>query len=354
MKTTKTELLETMKKCLPGVEKGASIIEGADTFVLRDKALHSYNDSISVTVPSPLEGLNGAIKSIDFFKLISKLPAEEIEINQTEKTFNIKAGAVEADMNLVQSAIAGYIDTLKAGEQEYKELTPGFFDAVRLCKISCNRAPLRGIFVTGTRMLSTDIYRINRHELGQEMDVFWLDDPVVVELLKIPDLTHYAVSDSWVHFKNSAGVYFSCKRKDESSFPVQKIEELIENGKKEDGDLENELPDGIAAVADRTAVLSSDIDGIPMIEMVVKKDNVEFFAERSAGRIRESLKLEKPFKEEVEIKLWIDPSFLIDAAQKVRSFYIKEMEIKGKQRKSLVFYNDKYVQVTSTFVGNKS
>lgn len=353
MKVTKADLLDAMKKCLPGVEKGSSIIDGADTFVLREKAIHSYNDSISITVPFPLEGIDGAVKSIDFFKLISKMPADDIEINQTEKCFSIKSGSAEADMNLIQSSIVGYIDTLKTDEQEWKDLPAGFFEAVKLCKINCNRSPMRGIFVQEKRMYSTDIYRVNRHELAGEMDGFWLDDPAVTELQKIPGLTQYSVAESWVHFKSADGVYFSCKRKDEASFPVQRIEELIEGSSKADGDPENVLPDGIAAVADRASVLSSDIDGMPMIEMTVKRDKVHFSAERSAGRIREDLPLTKPFKNDIDIKLWIDPDFLIEGAQKVKDFYIKEMEVKGKTRNSIVFHNDKYIQVASTFVGNK-
>ena len=51
----KAKLLSAMSKALPGVEKGNSIIEGADTFVLSNNAIHSYNDNISVSVPFDLD-----------------------------------------------------------------------------------------------------------------------------------------------------------------------------------------------------------------------------------------------------------------------------------------------------------
>lgn len=351
MKVLKNDFLLAMKKCLPGVEKGSSIIEGADTFVFSKNAIHSYNDSISVSVPFKAE-LSGAVKSVDFFKFISKLSGDNIEIEKNEESFKIKAGKVDADFVLQTSSIIDHISTLNIEELEWKKLPGNFFDAVRLCKISCNHTPLRGIFISDKFVRSTDIYRINRHSLDTDMGTFWLDDPAVTELLKIDKPKEYVVSESWVHFRTDDKTVFSCKRRDESSFPIQKVDEMIDQHKKDDECIENELPAGLASVTDRISTLASDVNGMAAVRMTLKKDKIEFYSERVSGKVREEVALEKPFKDDVNLTLWMDPAFLMEAAQKVKSFYIKKaMTPKGKERQDLVFYNPDYIQIACSFAG---
>lgn len=186
------------------------------------------------------------------------------------------------------------------------------------------------------------------------MGTFWLDDPAVTELLKIDGLKEYCISESWAHFQSEDKAVFSCKRRDESSFPIQKVDEAIANHAKDDECIENELPEGLSDVADRISTLSSDVDGMPAVKMTLKKDKIEFYSERASGWIREELPLEKPFNKDIDLTMWMEPNFLIEAARKVKTFYIKSTaNAKGKIRNSLIFYNDDYIQVASSFVGKK-
>jgi hypothetical protein len=348
MKVNKTQLLSAMKKAMPGVETGSSMIEGADTFVFSPSAIHSYNDNISVSVPFSWEGeMKGSVKSMDFFKLIGKLPVEDINIEITAEAIKLSSGMVDAEMVLLDNNLNSYLSELKIEELSWKDLPDNFFEAVKLCKISCNRAPQRGIFVEKNYMLSTDISRINHHKLNTEMERFWLDDPAVGELLKIKDIKSYCITESWAHFKSEEGVIFSCKRKADASYPAPKILEWLESsGTKGEEDIEGQLPKELYEAVDRVATLSGEIDGLPAIQMIINKDTIELNASRYAGKIKEKIKLEKPFETDLNIKIWVDPFFLTEASKKVDGFYIKPGD-----RKVLVFYNENYTQIASTFKG---
>jgi len=354
MKIEKTAFLSAMKKCLPGVDKGKSVIEGTDTFVFSNNAIHSYNDSISVSTPFKFENeINGAIKSIDFFKLISKLPTDTIELDSTEKEFKLTSGSTEVQMFKIQSKISDYISTMDIDKLQWKDIPANFFDAVKLCIITANNEPQRGIFVNENIMVSTDVKRINQHILSTEMDRFWINDLAVNDLIKIEGLAHYSVSDAWVHFKGKDGIIFSIKRNEDSSYPIQKIMMLIEGSKKQDEDIENDLPKELYNAADRVATLSSEFDSSPAIKMTVRKDHIEFFAERYTGKIKERIDLEKPFEKDVDLQMWVDPFFLIQIAKKVSSFYIKSVEMEdGDVVSRLIFYNKDYIQIASTFTGD--
>lgn len=53
----KKELLDSLKACMPGIETGSAVLQGADSFVFHDGKIFTYNDSISVTVPIKNDGL---------------------------------------------------------------------------------------------------------------------------------------------------------------------------------------------------------------------------------------------------------------------------------------------------------
>ena len=85
MKIKRTDLLDHLRMVMPGVETGKSILEGADTFVFTHDGIFSYNDSISVSIPIDT-GINGAVKSKEFFNLLSTIEHEHyLSLKDTEE-----------------------------------------------------------------------------------------------------------------------------------------------------------------------------------------------------------------------------------------------------------------------------
>jgi len=71
MNVKRTELLKVLKQCLPGIENGNKVLEGADLFIFNKGSVHSYNDVISVSVPVKSdglleEGIDGAVRAEEF------------------------------------------------------------------------------------------------------------------------------------------------------------------------------------------------------------------------------------------------------------------------------------------------
>ncbi len=204
-------------------------------------------------------------------------------------------------------------------------------------------------------MLSTDALRVNRYILSSNMDQFWLDDNSIIEIIKIDEITDYCVSDAWVHFKEKNGTIFSCRRKEDSYYRLQNIQELLEKYKKKDEDIENILPDGIYNVVDRVSVLSKDVDGSSMICMSIDKNSVEFSSERYAGKIKEKLLFEKPFEKDIKLKIWIEPTFLKEVSKKASNFYIRSHKLEsGESTNVLIFFNNEYMQITATSIGEEN
>lgn len=351
MKINKNNFLAVMKNCLPGVEKGKSIIEGTDNFVFSGKAVHSYNDSISITVPFDFEEeINGAVKSMDFFKLVSKLPSDTFAVQDGEKELKIIDGKIKTTIKKVSTNLYDYIKLLELENIKWQDLPKDFFSAVKLCMLANNHNPIRGIFVHDKLMYNTDKIRVNRYALTDKMERFWLDDLAVNELVKITGFEKYSVDNVWVHFKTKDGTIFSCRKKDDESYPIESLEAVIKTYQLEEGDFENVFPTSIADIIDRSSILSAEVGSSQTaIQIQFKQKELIFSAERQSGKIREIVELETPFKKDIDLTFWLDSNFTLEASRKALKFYIKDNELK----KVLAVYNDNFIYVVSTLGVNK-
>ncbi|MFX0132477.1 MAG: hypothetical protein ACFFDN_02405 [Candidatus Hodarchaeota archaeon] len=348
MKVNKNILLEAMKKCLPGVEKGNSIIEGADTFVFSEKKVQSYNDYISITVPFDLD-LEGSVKSIDFFKLVSKLKEDDFDIEVNDNKWNIKNGTSKISINLLDNEINNYIKVLNIEKLEWLDLDDSFFEGLKLCIIQNNPFPHSGIFVNRKIIISTDSMRVNFFDLNKKMRPFLIDDYVAKELLKFESIKQYSVADGWVYFK-SEEIIFSCRCKDHSSYPFEHLFSQREVFLKAENDICNSISDQLIEAVDRVSVLSKELMDTRAVELTFEKDKIILFAKRESGEITETIPLKNPFNKDISI--WVDVYFLLEAIKKVSDFYIKESEFKTQSGKKVtsygfVFYKENYQQLVA-------
>ena len=324
MNIDKNQLLIAMKKAMPGVDKGSSLIDGADTFLLTGDFIHTYNDTVSVSAPCKMDGLAGSVKCLDLFRLVSKLATPLLQINQLDGKWELLAGRVKATIQLVESQTGKYLEGLKLSALEWKELPENFNEGVKLTRIPRNASPFRGICVDKNVMISTDQVQMNRFILQSTMDTFWIDEAAIGDYVKFnPGAVAYAISEAWVHFKMADGTIFSARRKEHSEYPFEQIDTIIAERVKKETDSSNVLPADIGEVADRVATLAADQKGSLPVRLTLDKANLSVYAERPTGNITEEVPWEKPFETDPKLAVWIDSLFLVEAAvRKSMAFHI--------------------------------
>lgn len=345
MKVQRDELLKSLEKCLPGIEQGTSLLEGADTFLFQKNWVHSYNGSISVSVPFE-SNLEGAIRAQEFYGIVSKLPSEQLTIVQREKIWLIKMGKIRIELVLMQQEIDNYVKELALDNVEWHNLSEVFQEAMKCCRMNVGSSDAYGgIFVKGASMASTDGRRINRFKLGEEMKTFWIRDNSAGELLKLGDLEQYGVSSGWVHFRNENAV-FSCMRLSDGNFPFEKMEKVLEEHKQESSDISNVLPESVGKAVDRASVVSMEVGGFKAVKLVLRKEAIEIFSRRSAGSYSEKILWKEPFKKEIEpVSVLIDCDSARYALTRSRNFYVKQTE---KNTVRLVFFDDSFTHLIAT------
>jgi len=356
MTIEKSKMISILKKCLSGVEtKDNLLLEGADTFLFDGEYVHTYNDNISVSVKltQSMNGLKGAIKADELYKIISKLSEEKIMLSIKEKQWVIKCGKAKIELSMKEDSVSSFILDLNNQEGEWKELPEDFIPSLNCVRIPCNGIAFSGIFMKENKVISTDGRKMNLFTLDKEMDCFWISDLSSIEISKIQGLKKYRVSPNWVSFESSEEVYFSCRKLNEDNYPYEKILSLIKEYKQEKGDLSGELPMSIKDAVDRAFSLSMNVNGNESVEILFSKENIMIHSERSTGKFTEKVDWgeEKGPKEEFEpFSIYLDLSILSYGLSRSPKFFIKKTA-SGKIR--IIFHGDKFIHIASLFSKEK-
>lgn len=345
MKLNRKELILAMQKVLPATSDGNFYVTGADTILFTPNTINAYNDNLSASVKFQTD-LTGTVKAKDFFKLLQKLGTEEIDIEQASGKWLLTSGSTQAEINLKEDALTPYVEVLDVDSVEFQDLPENFMTGMVLCKIPSNSSFLRGLFVKGIDMCSTDEIRMNFFELEAEMPCFWIDDPAVNELLKLPEkLIGYSVAPGWIHFQGESDTILSCKRNQESAFPIDKL--LTYRGVYEQtpDDLLQSLPKNFQTVVDRVAVMHTDIDGYQAINFHIQKDKITISSKTESGSVQETLKWDTPFPKKIDVEFLADFSFLKEAYLRCPDFFVRE---DAEKAVDVVFQGEGFTQIMRT------
>lgn len=357
MVVNRTDLLKSMKKVLPGLDNNSLLLAGADAFLFKNGKLHTYNDAICVTVDLEIEGKGlslGAVKAVEFFKLLSKLNADLVDIEPKGNYWRVQAGKVTADLNLVEhDELDQKISAVHDGHWEWKKLPEDFKDSLRLVSFASNRSKLSGAFFAEDAVYGTDEVRINRCWLkGVKVQTFWISDSSVKELSKQDDLVEYALSDNWAHFRSAAGTMFSCKRLDDSEFPINMMKKLLtEFTDVREDDFHGVLPEGLTKAVERAATFSMAVESFNAVRLTFKPEGIEVFSKRAAGKFSEMVDWPEGtvFKEKfAPIEVYVDFVMAEYALARSKKFHLRRSEAQKSTR--MVFTGDQVELLLGTII----
>ena len=212
----KAKLIESLKKVMPGVEKGNTVIDGADQLLFTGASVSSYNGEIAVSAPCDTQNVSFSVKGLDFYNLVSRMSDVMLSLEIVEGKVKIKAGRTKASMTLLDSSkVMELIKDLDLASLEYKPVSEEFIDAVRICSLAGNAESIKGVAVSDyedtSAVFETDTNRVCINKLPEKMDTFWVDDATFNNALKVGTPNQYSVSETWLHLKYEDGTVFSAK-----------------------------------------------------------------------------------------------------------------------------------------------
>lgn len=362
MVVQKKQLVESLKACMPGIETGSAVLQGADTFVFHSGKIFTYNDVISVTVPITSEdllseGVEGCVKAEEFFKVVSKFPSDEIKFTVTEKgTWLLKCGKAKAEMTLLNFDFETRLKNIAPQEDGWADLTEDFAFGIGVCKMAVNKTQLAGVYVCGKEICSTDGNQINIYEMKEtELPTFWISDNSAGELLKLKKLVAMQLQGNWAHFKAEDGTMFSIKTLQAEGFPYDKLKNIVSTSNTSKSLLHHKFPKDLFNAIDRAVSFSIDISEHSAVRLVISKDKIEVSAERNAGKYSEKVAWEEAIEQDFEpFTVYVDAGMMQFVAQRTVEFYLLKGPVRnGKQLPRLLFVTDSSAHLLSTLDAEK-
>lgn len=351
MTIQKKDLLKKLGLCMSGIEKGNPILQGADSFIFYKDRIFAYNDMISVSVPIEntemlAENLEGAVRAEEFYKIINKMPNEEIIFEANDKTWILKSGRAKAELALVEFDYERRLNEIQICDN-WIELDDDFVTGLNVCKMAKNTTPLSGTFIKDEYILSTDGYQINRFEMKDcVLPEFWVSDKSMNELLKFSKLNKFQKNptSNWVHFKSENDVVFSVKTLMTSKFPYNTCCKLLD-----DVDLSNltkgKFPNEIKDVVERASVFDVTLENHPAVKLTIDSEGVEVSSENAIGNYSEKVLWEDGNKDFEKMIIYVDPDVIRASSQKTLEFYLQELNDKPPR---LFFKTDSSIHLMST------
>lgn len=350
----KARLIESLKKVMPGVETGNTLIDGTDLLLFTGASVSSYNSEIAVSAPCDTQNVSFSVKGADFFNLVSRMSDVTLSLEVVDSKVKIKAGRTKAAMTLQDSSkVMNLIRDLNVVSLEYKPLPEAFIDAVNICNLSGNAENIRGVAVNdygeGSAVYETDSVRVCINKLSERMDPFWVDDTVFNNAFKVGTPTGYCVNDAWLHLKYADGTVFSAKRKDHVAYPFDGLSTFPSAFEKAKVLVKGRLPNNIAEAVSRVAILASGVDkkNARMVRLTFRKDELELYAEKTGGEASETIPWETELEEDPQnTEVWVNTSFLLEASNKVMDFTLcyMDMDPTAPPSLSLVFQSGEFMQ----------
>lgn len=355
MTIQKKQLLESLKKCMPGIETGNAVLQGADSFVFHNGKIFTYNDVISVSVPIEQTGLveetvEGAVKAKEFYSIIEKFPSDEIEFVVKEKGWLLKCGRAKAELNLQEFDFESRLNDITPTE-EWVEVQDDFIQGIGVCQMTNNKTALSGIYINGKDIISTDGYQINNFTMKSELPMFYISDKSSNELLKVFGIKSMQVQGSWVHFKTEDGTVFSVKTLQGTSFPYDKVKSLIESNDFEKMDLHAKFPQEMFKAIERATSFGMEISERTAVKLELNKDGIMVSSERTSGRYAEKISWEEEMKDMEDLIIFVDTTMMSFISNRSTEFYVSKNPVGGRSVPRLFFVTDSSVHIMATLEG---
>lgn len=222
MKINKNKLIDAFEEVQPGIGS-PTMIEQANSFGFVEGFIITYNDSISVRAPLAID-LKGSVEASSFYNILKKFKSDKegnIEIELEEDQIILKAGKRSKAGLTLKTEMKLPLEEIEI-EDDWRKIPENFVEGLNVCSFTASNdfddPKLTCLNIDGYKIQSSDGVRLTQYTLLKKVKMNCLiPASSIIKLIKYP-ITHYSVSEEWIHFKTPKGTIFSCRTIDDT-FP---------------------------------------------------------------------------------------------------------------------------------------
>ena len=213
MKINKKNLLKALEIVKPGLAN-KEMIEQTTSFCFIKGNVVTYNDEISISCPLKEITFEGAVNSNELYSYVSRVKADELEMEIKDNEILLKAGRSKAGLTL-HSDITLPIEEI-GKIKKWKKLPEDFLEALQFTMGACSRdmskPKLTCVHINKDILESADNYRLANYVLKDKVSAkpFLLPATSCAKVVKMKP-TEISEGKGWVHFKTKEKAILSCR-----------------------------------------------------------------------------------------------------------------------------------------------
>lgn len=260
-------------------------IEQSSCFVFQDGEVMTFNDEVACRKEIGVK-ITGAVQATALLDILSKLEDEELSIEENDRGELEFQGKRKAFGITKEQEIFLPIDRVERPDK-WRKLPPEFTEAVGLVQhcvsIDESKFLLTCIHIHPEYVEACDNFQLMRCTMDMG-----LKEAVLVRGSSLSELTslamdRVAITKSWIHFQNQAGLVYSCRR-------------YTEDYPNLDGLLKIKghpivIPKGLAKASERAAVFAVDPTGEAQVSVRVAPGKIRIMGEGASGWYKEVAKV---------------------------------------------------------------
>ncbi len=236
-------------------------------------------------------GLIGAVKAERFYKLLGKIPYEEIFMTKENGVIQFSGKKIKVNIKIDPDVKIQPIQVPGINSKQWEKLPENFHEAIAFSAFSASRNLIRPeltcLFVSKGFVIGCDTFRGTKYKLESEMEQeFLLPATAAIHLANYNPYKVIA-EDGWLHFINKEKTTFSCRTYPDEEYPEQIWKFFEVEGE------EIVLPENFLAAIDRAEVLlTADFDLDRTVSLVMENDEIICQGEGDDGEIIECADIE--------------------------------------------------------------
>jgi len=317
VQVNRSELLTVLESIQPGLTT-RDTVEQSSCFAFKDGMVVTFNDEIACRRAAPLK-LEGAVFAAPLLNSLRKLPEELVEV-RTEENQLVVVGKRRRFAIALQNEVSLPFEKVEL-PTDWSELNPDFSDAVYMVSqcVGKDESDYMGtcIHVHTKYLEACDNHQAIRYKLKTRVR-----EPILVRGSSLRhivslDMTAFAETDSWIHFKNPTGMILSCRR------DVQEYDSLGSILACEGEPIT--LPKGLADAAERAEVFSAENADENEVLVSIKDGKLRVTGEGVSGWFAETKKVKYTG---APIQFKVGPKLLADVTRRYNDCIITSDRIK--------------------------
>lgn len=272
MRMGREELLRLLESLQPGLAKSDDEVEQGSCFIFDNGTVYTFNDEIACRHECALD-LTGAVVAMPLLSMLRNMPESEVDLVKTKDYLLLKGKRKKTKVRF-ESDITIPSETLeKPKKNAWKEINEKFVDAIEAVQHCAGKDREGKYYLTCVHLHplwieATDNFHGARYRLKTGIKESTLVRRDSVKHITQLGMIEFAETETWIHFRNTAGLIVSCRRYTEV-FPDLKL------WLKPDGGKVTSLPKGLIDAAKRADIAASD-----------KSENTDILVQLRNGKMK--------------------------------------------------------------------